>query len=469
MRIDAISLKSSNESTLLSNEASHNGASFSGLLSYISTTEPNSTDSVRNKLQKNIVMDQHLKSIDGLDQLLELTSESFDAFVNLLTNTDDSLLETGQNVDQSELSEAIQLLVNHSDGNANPDLELQINELLASVPLEVSSNIQQILQTFRQDGDSSNITNELSKPEITISLLILVARSLDDSKNLVQDPSLLKLLEFMKKELDTVNLSEVIPIKEEYPKALKKLVELLDTVFDKVKQGNGKITESESNRGYLQSVFSRYFIEPNGLRSSLNQNQSTFGQAVITAQGETQTSVRSEISTPVIIGTPDLQVPMSKVQQFALFVEHHSKQSINQEQFIKEFQNILARSQFGSGKEGMKLLIKLYPEHLGSLRIELLQKDNMLIARIIASSGAAKDVLESQVQSLKQSFLSQNIQIEKIEISQQLQQSERFIQKDSQQNNGQENRQMNEKNQQEESDTNESFETALQEELNVKV
>ena len=65
--------------------------------------------------------------------------------------------------------------------------------------------------------------------------------------------------------------------------------------------------------------------------------------------------------------------------------------------------------------------------------MELIQKDSTLIAKFMTTTANAKDILESQIQSLKQAFSSQNIQIERIEISQQLNQQERYFNRDSQQ------------------------------------
>ncbi len=78
--------------------------------------------------------------------------------------------------------------------------------------------------------------------------------------------------------------------------------------------------------------------------------------------------------------------------------------------------------------------------------MELIQKESTLIAKIMTRLQHAKDILESQIQSLKQAFSSQNIQVERIEISQQLNQQERYFNRDSQQQ--QEQRQQREQEEQ---------------------
>ncbi|RFU61529.1 flagellar hook-length control protein FliK [Peribacillus glennii] len=161
---------------------------------------------------------------------------------------------------------------------------------------------------------------------------------------------------------------------------------------------------------------------------------------------------------------------ISKLEQFVLTVEK-SGQPVNQEQFIKAFENILSKSNFTNGNGMQKLLIKLNPEHLGSLRIELIQKDAVLTARIMATSTKAKELLESQLQGLKHAFNGQNLQVDKIEVSQTLNSftQERFLQRDSDGSQQHERRkQQEQENGQEQSETGftADLEDAL---LNAKV
>lgn len=90
------------------------------------------------------------------------------------------------------------------------------------------------------------------------------------------------------------------------------------------------------------------------------------------------------------------------------------------EMLLKELQNVFKRANFGQTNGTNRISIKLYPEHLGQLRIELLQTNGVLTARILASNALGKEMLESQLHQLRQAFLQQNIQVERIDISQML-------------------------------------------------
>ncbi|RWR14126.1 flagellar hook-length control protein FliK [Siminovitchia fortis] len=86
-------------------------------------------------------------------------------------------------------------------------------------------------------------------------------------------------------------------------------------------------------------------------------------------------------------------------------------------ELIRQFSNVLQKSHFNQGLQTKSMTIRLYPEHLGSLRIELTQRNGAMIARILASTSMAKDLLDSQIHQLRQAFVQQNIQVDKVDIS----------------------------------------------------
>lgn len=63
------------------------------------------------------------------------------------------------------------------------------------------------------------------------------------------------------------------------------------------------------------------------------------------------------------------------------------------------------------------MILRLAPENLGSLRIEILQTDGNLVAKIMTTTAQAKDALDAHLNSLKHGLSSQNINVDKIEIN----------------------------------------------------
>lgn len=106
-------------------------------------------------------------------------------------------------------------------------------------------------------------------------------------------------------------------------------------------------------------------------------------------------------------------------------VELENKQNARNEALMREMQNIFKRSSFGQAGGTNRLLMKLYPEHLGQVRIELLQVNGVMTARILASTALGKEMLDSQLAQLRTAFAQQNLQVDRIDISQSLQDTPR--------------------------------------------
>ncbi|WP_397537514.1 flagellar hook-length control protein FliK [Rummeliibacillus pycnus] len=115
----------------------------------------------------------------------------------------------------------------------------------------------------------------------------------------------------------------------------------------------------------------------------------------------------------------------SKVATTTVSLTLPTTKAAQAEAFVKEFQAIMNRSQFSNNAAGTKLLIKLYPENLGSIRVELVQKDGIMTARFLASTTIGKQMLESQLQQLKQGLVNQNIQLDRIDVAQALNETNR--------------------------------------------
>lgn len=107
-------------------------------------------------------------------------------------------------------------------------------------------------------------------------------------------------------------------------------------------------------------------------------------------------------------------------QSFPLQTENLSGKAMSETQareIMRQLSNALHKSNFTAGLHAKSLTIRLYPEHLGTLRIELMQQEGVMMARILTSSHLSKGALDSQLHQLRQAFIQQNIQVDKIDIS----------------------------------------------------
>lgn len=60
--------------------------------------------------------------------------------------------------------------------------------------------------------------------------------------------------------------------------------------------------------------------------------------------------------------------------------------------------------------------MQLYPEHLGKIQINVVSKDGVMTARIVAESETAKQAIESGLANLKESFEKQDLKVDAIEV-----------------------------------------------------
>lgn len=86
---------------------------------------------------------------------------------------------------------------------------------------------------------------------------------------------------------------------------------------------------------------------------------------------------------------------------------------------VRKLVSVLRNAHFSNTHQTKQLTIRLYPEHLGMLRVELFQKEGEMVARIIASTQMAKKLLDSNLQQLKHGLVNHNIQIEKVDVTHQ--------------------------------------------------
>ena len=162
--------------------------------------------------------------------------------------------------------------------------------------------------------------------------------------------------------------------------------------------------------------------------------------------------VQQEISTtksvtPELVGNAITKVtPQTTTITISLPQTTPTSQSEN---FVKQFEQIMNRSQLATNAQGQRLLIKLYPEHLGSIRIEFSQQNGIMSARILTSTATGKQMIESQLHQLKTGLVNQNIQLDRIDISQALSEPSRSEQRQQQFNQQSSMNQQNHSNQKE--------------------
>ena len=142
-----------------------------------------------------------------------------------------------------------------------------------------------------------------------------------------------------------------------------------------------------------------------------------------TEQPAADTKQQDQQSKPSEVVTPQSAITQSEVRPAFQMTAAEKVSESRSEALMKEFQAILNRANFGQTNGMNRISIKLYPEHLGQVRIELLEVNGVMTARILASSAMAREMLDSKMHQLRNAFNQQNLQVDRIELSQTLQES----------------------------------------------
>lgn len=265
-----------------------------------------------------------------------------------------------------------------------------LTELLGITKAELSQIIEQLLGDAKQEiTDIWSLIEQA--PNILNEVLAAVQKPEQNNvqpKELQQIVQLLKLAQLAGSKVDTVYQQEI---------QLASLKDALLALANEAQKSAGTEQSTVKTTTFQQVV-------QQGQQSSLNQ------QTTVKVETDTQTA-----------GHIQQQVTQTKTVTVTLPAEKPAQSDA----LIKEIQNLINRSQLSGQPGNMKLFLKLFPENLGQIRIELVQKDGVMTARLLATTAMGKELLENNINQLKAGFVAQNIQMERIDVAQSLQDADR--------------------------------------------
>lgn len=184
---------------------------------------------------------------------------------------------------------------------------------------------------------------------------------------------------------------------------LKDMLTNVISQIDKLTASKQSNTSFNLNKAWQTIVVSEQTVVKeetlNTLKTVSTQNVTKTAETISQISGTTLNQVKTETVT--------ITLPVQRASQ--------------SEALIKELQTLLNRSQFGKTGGMTKMLIKMYPENLGTIRVELIQKDGMMTARLLANTALGKEMLDSQLHQLKSAFANANVQVDRLDVTQALQ------------------------------------------------
>lgn len=199
------------------------------------------------------------------------------------------------------------------------------------------------------------------------------------------------------------------------PKELQQLVQLLKLA---------QLTGTKVDTVYQQEV------QLSQLKDALLALAAQAQTVVQTQQQETTKGTSQQVVQQTTVKTetesqPSLGLQQQTTQTKTVTIILPAEKPAQSEALLKEIQNLINRSQISGQQGNMKLFLKLFPENLGQIRIELVQKDGVFTARLMATTAIGKELLENNLNQLKAGFATQNIQMDRIDVTQSLQDADR--------------------------------------------
>lgn len=149
-------------------------------------------------------------------------------------------------------------------------------------------------------------------------------------------------------------------------------------------------------------------VNENHTNSNKQQQESSLQQ---TTKQETTVAVDATLDRQDSFENPILQAIQNAVNNVEATVV--SEQSVQQNDVIRQ---IVEQVRVNMNQQATSLELQLYPEHLGRIQINVVSKDGVLTASIVAETEAAKQAIEGGLLNLKDAMQQQDLKVEAIEV-----------------------------------------------------
>ena len=108
---------------------------------------------------------------------------------------------------------------------------------------------------------------------------------------------------------------------------------------------------------------------------------------------------------------PILQAIQNAVNNVETVV--NAEQPVQQVDIVRQ---VVEQVRVNMNQQATSLELQLYPEHLGRIQINVVSKDGVLTASIVAETEAAKQAIEGGLLNLKEAMQQQDLKVEAIEV-----------------------------------------------------
>lgn len=311
----------------------------------------------------------------------------------------------GLDIDHNELSEI----------TSNQDLTVSTGTVMEQLDLEQLR--------LRLIGHNPNILIPMEvesgyKDEQVIDEI----EQLDESELVVVQQKLTEVLTKFESLVRDVSSDEELELKRIAPKLLdllKQWTSLENDLSNHEKQGKSvELTGMKENQLWKELVVA--YQNRNKLSNKLqyqNDAQVTTKDVVRWLENALHNQQGTENVMPSQNTSISSHTYVPKLEQYVIFINQNMSGQVVEQQLLEQFQQVIKTSKFLSMPNGMnQLSISLRPENLGEMMVRLTEINGEMTVKIVVSTQAAKDMLESNISQLKHMFSPQQVVIERQDV-----------------------------------------------------
>ncbi|PID25573.1 flagellar hook-length control protein FliK [Sporosarcina sp. P7] len=401
----------------VNNESEGFGRVFQGLMSAISVPAKQQIVGTNSELTTLVEDVLNTDSLEKLEGMVEALKQSVRSPVVAQLEKESKLLQT-QLVNEATVKKMLSGIVEEEQLQnipvlLNEDVEMKLTNI---VNLQKFPSLQQLAHQISEEPDKliETITNVLEDAGMTKEQFDQLAATGDIwfVLDVLQQLPTEKIKEAMG-QLPPKSAVELI--------ALLKAVELAAAKMDLFTKQVDLVKTIQPIFSQIASQLEQKIIQPEVKHSvQIPPTMQNFIR-ISTEQMSADTEQQNHQSKPSETVAPLSAVATTETRPVYQMNATEKVPESRSEALMREFQAILNRANFGQTNGMNRISVKLYPEHLGQIRIELLEINGVMTARILASTAMAREMLDSQMHQLRQAFNQQNLQVDRIDLSQTLQ------------------------------------------------
>ncbi len=264
------------------------------------------------------------------------------------------------------------------------------NEELSSIQAESAEKMKQILQALINGNSHKETRNfgmaNLGYPSYIQPVLQSADKQMKHVNNQVNNKDV-----FLEKGTDSSS-------------PIMKIQSLVASIVEKL---NTTTKIAEKPNGMYPKMINPLMVE------SLKKQESTISASTIHLEPNAE-KIEADTKTSISIGQLQTSYP---TKQQPLQILNANGNPVSSNQLEEQLNKIFSNASYIRNGDSQKFTLRLAPEHLGSIKIEVYQKEGTILAKILTATPEAKEVLDSHLTSLKHGLSLQNLVIDKVEIA----------------------------------------------------